>query len=235
MDGERLKDAGQVPDASHYAERFEPLEGIRSVRHSLLLRAPGIDVQMEREGALDNLRHHYRAGIAGLGYRMGDAATAEQVHGNSVQRVVSAGGFDNPVAGADGLVTNRPGTVLAILVADCCAVFLADKYGRGVALVHSGRKGSGMGIVARAIAEMCDLGMSPGDLVAVLSPCIRPPVYEEDFASLIRRDCLHAGIPSAQVHDAGTCTSSAPERYYSYRCEKGRTGRMLALLGLSPD
>ena len=117
MDGERLKDAGQVPDASHYAERFEPLEGIRSVRHSLLLRAPGIDVQMEREGALDNLRHHYRAGIAGLGYRMGDAATAEQVHGNSVQRVVSAGGFDNPVAGADGLVTNRPGTVLAILVA----------------------------------------------------------------------------------------------------------------------
>jgi hypothetical protein len=125
--------------------------------------------------------------------------------------------------------------VLAILVADCCAVFLADKHGRGVALVHSGRKGSEMGIVSRAIAAMCDMGISPGDLVAVMSPCIRPPAYEEDFASLIRRDCLQAGIPSAQLHDAGTCTSSAPERYYSYRCEKGRTGRMLALLGLSPD
>ena len=90
-----------------------------------------------------------------------------------------------------------------------------------------------MGIVSRAIAAMCDLGMSAGDLVVVLSPCIRPPAYEEDFASLIRRDCVHAGIPAAQVHDSGTCTSSDPGRYYSYRREKGRTGRMLALLGLS--
>ena len=235
MDGERVEDSGKVPGAPPDTQCFQALEGIRSVRHSLLLRAPGIDVSMDRQGALDNLRHYYSAGIAGLGYRMGDVAAAEQVHGNSVQRVVSAGGFDHPVAGADGLVTDRPGTVLAILVADCCAVFLADKYGRGVALVHSGRKGSEMGIVTRAIAAMCHMGMSAGDLVAVLSPCIRPPVYEEDFASRIRRDCLHAGIPAAQVHDAGTCTSSNPERYYSYRCEKGRTGRMLALLGLSPD
>jgi copper oxidase (laccase) domain-containing protein len=31
--------------------------------------------------------------------------------------------------------------------------------------------------------------------------------------------------------DAGVCTSGDLRRYYSYRMEKGRTGRMLALLG----
>jgi hypothetical protein len=146
----------------------------------------------------------------------------------------SAPGFDCPVAGADALVTDRPGILLAILVADCCAVFIADKKGRGIALVHSGRKGSRMGIVSRAISSMGELGIHPADLVAVLSPCIRPPAYEEDFASIIRGDCLRAGIPASQLHDAGICTSSNPGRYYSYRGEGGRTGRMLALLGLSP-
>jgi hypothetical protein len=35
-----------------------------------------------------------------------------------------------------------------------------------------------------------------------------------------------------QIHDAGACTACDIDRYYSYRAEKGKTGRMLALLGL---
>lgn len=230
-----MKDHDKIFGAVPEVERFEALDMIPSVKHSMLLRAPGIDVSLDRQGALSNLRHYYRAGVAALGYGLEDAATAEQVHGNSVARVDSAQGFDFPVAGADALVTGRPGTLLAILVADCCAVFIADKKGRGIALVHSGRKGSEMGIVSRAIFSMGELGIPPGDLVAVLSPCIRPPAYEKDFAAIIHRDCLLAGIPAPQVHDAGICTSSNPGRYYSYRREGGRTGRMLALLGLSPS
>ncbi len=221
---------GVVPEV----ECFDALNGIPSVKHSLLLRAPGIEVNVGREDALTNLRHYYRAGIAGLGYGLEDTAAAEQVHGKGVARVESARGFDFPVTGADALVTTRPGVLLAMLVADCCAVFMADKKGRGIALVHSGRKGTELGVVASAISSMKELGIPAGDLVAVLSPCIRPPAYEENFAAVIRRDCQNAGIPEPQVHDAGICTSSDPERYYSYRCEGGKTGRMLALLGLSP-
>ena len=34
------------------------------------------------------------------------------------------------------------------------------------------------------------------------------------------------------MHDSGVCTACDLKRYYSYRAEKGQTGRMLALLAL---
>jgi copper oxidase (laccase) domain-containing protein len=68
-------------------------------------------------------------------------------------------------------------------------------------------------------------------MVALLGPCIRPPWYEIDFAATIARQCELAGI--GVVCDCGITTASDLDRYYSYRVEKGRTGRMLALLGLA--
>jgi polyphenol oxidase len=44
------------------------------------------------------------------------------------------------------------------------------------------------------------------------------------------KQCRAAGV--TQIHDSGVCTACDLERYYSYRAEKGKTGRMLALLGL---
>ena len=73
-------------------------------------------------------------------------------------------------------------------------------------------------------------GSDPGDLVVQLSPCIRPPHYEIDFAAQIRQQCREAGVN--QIHDSGVCTACDLNSYYSYRAEKGKTGRMLALLGL---
>jgi copper oxidase (laccase) domain-containing protein len=71
-----------------------------------------------------------------------------------------------------------------------------------------------------------------------VSPCIRPPHYEVDFAAAIAAQAHAAGIGvhgsagGGAFHDAGTCTASHPDLYYSYRREQGRTGRMLALLAL---
>ena len=74
-------------------------------------------------------------------------------------------------------------------------------------------------------------GIESGDLIVQLSPCIRPPHYEIDFAADIVRQCRDAGIE--EIFDSGVCTACDLEHYYSYRAEKGRTGRMLALLALS--
>ena len=42
---------------------------------------------------------------------------------------------------------------------------------------------------------------------------------------------MEAGIPSGQIVSSGECTGAHVDRFYSYRVEKGNTGRMLALLG----
>jgi copper oxidase (laccase) domain-containing protein len=73
-----------------------------------------------------------------------------------------------------------------------------------------------------------EYGADPADIVAQLSPCIRPPQYEVDFAAEIIRQLRRAGV--RHVADSGANTAADLERYYSYRMEKGRTGRLLALL-----
>ena len=75
-------------------------------------------------------------------------------------------------------------------------------------------------------------GSQPSDLIAVLSPCIRPPAYEVDFAASIEKQADQAGILPENFHDTKTCTSQTLDRHYSYRMEKGQTGRMLALLSI---
>jgi purine-nucleoside/S-methyl-5'-thioadenosine phosphorylase / adenosine deaminase len=69
-------------------------------------------------------------------------------------------------------------------------------------------------------------------MILQLSPCIRPPHYEVDFASEIVSQCRALDVKG--IHDSGVCTACDLNRYYSYRAEKGKTGRMLALLGLDP-
>jgi len=133
--------------------------------------------------------------------------------------------------GCDGIITNRRKILLGIHVADCCAVYIVDPKTPAIALVHSGRKGSELAVVTNAIGQMsARFGSRPPDLIVQLSPCIRPPHYEIDFAAKIVEQCRAQGVN--EIHDGSICTACHVDLYYSYRAEKGRTGRMLALLGL---
>ncbi len=202
------------------------------VRHGFVGRVPGVDVTVDRTAALARLDVHHRRARQALG--MGDDrfVTAQQVHGNAVAIVGNDDLPAGPIPGADGLVTDRPGVCLGIYVADCGPLYLVDPVRRAVGLVHSGRKGTEANIAGAAVRTMAErFGSRPADLVAQLGPCIRPPWYEVDFAAEILRQCRAAGV--GRVEDCGTCTAAAPERYYSYRREQGRTGRMLALLALA--
>ena len=157
--------------------------------------------------------------------------TAQQVHGNRVAVVDQVTAAGHCFAGCDGIITNQRDICLGIYVADCCAIYLIDPVRQCIGLVHSGKKGTELSIASRAIELMREkFGSRPNELIAQLSPCIRPPHYEIDFAAEIVRQCRAAGVE--QVHDCGTCTACDLERYYSYRLEKGKTGRMLALLAL---
>lgn len=134
-------------------------------------------------------------------------------------------------AGCDGIITNQRKVALGIHVADCCAIYIVDPKKPAIGLVHSGKKGTELGVVANAIAQMkAHFGSNPAELVVQLSPCIRPPHYEVDFAAEIIGQCRAQGVK--QIHDSGICTACRVDLYYSYRAEKGKTGRMLALIAL---
>lgn len=214
-------------------ETFPGLEHLGSiVAHAFVRRVPGLDLTAPKSVVLERQAPWHRAAVESLGFTEESLWTAEQVHGNEVAEV-PAHAAGRRILGVDGLFTAEPGHLLGIHVADCCAVYVVDPVRRVIGLVHSGKKGTELGITPRLIAAMANrFGSRPHDLVVQLSPCIRPPAYEVDFAAQIQLDCLATGVPAEQIHDPGTCTFLDPALYYSYRRELGKTGRLLALLGL---
>ena len=133
------------------------------------------------------------------------------------------------VPGVDGLVTVEPGVVLAIYIADCGPIWLADRKTGAIGLLHSGKKGTEGNIFEKALAVMAEkFGTRPEDVISVLGPCIRPPHYEVDFAGEIGRQAERAGV--GNFLDCGLDTAADLERFYSYRLESGKTGRMMALI-----
>jgi YfiH family protein len=219
-------------------EQFPALSAIKMCRHVFAQRIPGIDVSHDKAEVLVRLDAAHREIRNATGFVDWPLFTAEQIHGNKiavVERAVASAvlsGVDGrEFPACDGIITNQRRVALGIYVADCCAVYMVDPKTPAIGLVHSGRKGTELGVVTNAIKQMIErFGSDPANMIVQLSPCIRPPYYEVDFAAEIVRQCRALGVQS--IHDSGRCTASDLGRYYSYRTEKGKTGRMLAVLGL---
>jgi copper oxidase (laccase) domain-containing protein len=213
------------------AEQFSALGALPNIIHGFTLRVPGIEMSHDKTEALARLDGVHREIRRQHGLGSAPFITAQQVHGHRIAVVSGAINGDKCFQSCDGLITNQRGVCLGIYVADCCAVYLIDQRFGAIGLVHSGKKGTELGVVPNAIESMAEhLGSRPADLVVQLSPCIRPPHYEIDFAAEIVRQCRALGVTA--VNDCGVCTACDLNRYYSYRAEKGRTGRMLAFLAL---
>jgi copper oxidase (laccase) domain-containing protein len=212
-------------------EFFPALSAIDICRHAFIQRIPGIDVSHDKAEALKKLDAVHREARREIGMADWPLLTAQQVHGDKIAVVDSPVVADKEFAGCDGIVTNQKRIALGIHVADCGAVYIVDPKTPAIGLVHSGKKGTEQAIAAKAIETLGQhFGSDPAQLIVQLSPCIRPPHYEIDFAARIVEQCRAAGVK--QIHDSGVCTACDIDRYYSYRAEKGKTGRMLALLGL---
>ena len=226
---------GEIQSASgserSHIELFPALEVIKNIGHGFVERIPGIDVSHDKAEALKRLDAVHRKIRSEIGIGDWPLLTAQQIHGDKIAVVDLAVTGDKEFAGCDGLITNQRRIALGIHVADCCAIYVVDPKTPAIGLVHSGKKGTERAIVSNAIRQMREhFGSDPAEMIVQLSPCIRPPHYEIDFAAEIIAQCRAAGVKN--IHDSGVCTACDVERYYSYRAEKGKTGRMLALFGL---
>lgn len=196
----------------------------------------------------------------------GRTVFADQVHGVRVARVgegEAGTGYSYPEPGVpatDGLLTDRPGLYLFALSADCPIVALADPRRSGIALVHSGRRGTAGDIAGLAVQAMArEFRSRPADLFASIGPGIGPCCYEIgpevageirrafpaaeaflpvresrvhlDLPALVRFELRRAGVPDGQIEVTRLCTSCRTDHFYSHRAEGARTGRFATILG----
>ena len=190
------------------------------------------------------------------GARVPTVVRMRQVHGADVHVVdrtwLDARHADLPVG--DGLVTDLPGVVLMVRVADCVPVLLADAERRVVGAAHAGRPGLVAGIVPATVARMRDLGADR--IVAWLGPHVCGSCYEvpgemrEEVAAVVPEAYAEtswatpavdvgAGVVAqleklgVEVVDASRCTLETDD-LYSYRRDGAAAGRLGGLVWVRP-
>lgn len=144
--------------------------------------ADGVGVAFT-SGALDlaDASASRAAGVATLADEVGvPIALVRQVHGRAVVRVGAAdargGLIDLTAQEADAVVTTERGVGVAVRVADCVPVVLADAAAGVVAAAHAGRPGLLCGVVDATVDAMLDAGAA--DLTAWLGPHVCGSCYE---------------------------------------------------------
>lgn len=81
----------------------------------------------------------------------------------------------------DGIVTNQPGLMIAVCVADCVPVLLHDPVQRVVAALHAGWQGTVANIAGKGVEAMVNIfGSKTKDIQAAIGPCISQCCYEVD-------------------------------------------------------
>jgi YfiH family protein len=181
----------------------------------------------------------------------GEPLWLKQVHGTNV--VDAAGAHIGAMA--DGAHTDRAATVLAVLTADCLPVFLCDRAGSEIALLHAGWRGLAAGVIEAGVHAM---QARATDLMAWFGPAIGPQAYTvgddvraafvsadaraarafratgpsqwlADLYALARQRLNALGVRA--VYGGQSCTWQESDRFFSYRRD-GQCGRMASLLWL---
>ncbi len=181
----------------------------------------------------------------------------KQIHSAQVY-VVEDKPFAEELEG-DALITATPDQPIGIYTADCVPVILYDPVTHTTGVVHAGRAGTEKGIVPAAINRMVEcFGVNTATLKVAMGPSIGPCCYEvkedcldgfkEQFPNWNRwvrehtegkvlldlwkanqDQAIAEGVPEVSVFLSGECTACHAERWYSYRREGDRAGRMLTV------
>jgi YfiH family protein len=131
--------------------------------------------------------------------------TLRQVHSNRVHIIEDISGQWNQSEG-DALATRVENVALAVQVADCLPVLVADPVHNAVAAVHSGWRGTLSGVLPRTIQEMQRAFESdPAQLLVAIGPGIRACCYEVgiEVAERFEREYPGRGIAKTANARAG--------------------------------
>lgn len=85
---------------------------------------------------------------------------------------------ENSIPIADGSYTQQKNLICAVKTADCLPVFITNKQGNFVAILHCGWRGLAKGIIANFFKQINHLNLNCQDLLFLLGPAIGPDVFE---------------------------------------------------------
>ncbi|MDZ7757347.1 peptidoglycan editing factor PgeF [Rhodohalobacter sp.] len=212
---------------------------------------PGLNLGYNTEAEPAEVDKNFKLLFNKIGWNRTHLAIANQIHGSNIIQVTEPGVYDD----TDGFITDKTGLSLGIRVADCVAILAGDSVNGIIGAFHAGWKGAADNIVPKGIRKMTQLGADPDHIRVYLSPCISFKNFEvgEEVASqfpdqfvdresykkphvdlkgFIHRQLLNSGVNKENIELSEDCTVQ-DSKYYSYRRERDRAGRMLGLIKLN--
>lgn len=190
--------------------------------------------------------------------------TVRQMHGSDILVIDEANEDYSHFLSveSDAIITNQPGVMIGICVADCAPILLLDPQKRVIAAVHAGWQGTAAKLVSKTVAGLKNVfECNPMSLQAVIGPCIGKCCYEVDapvkqafsqsgipwdsfteqtnegkwrldLAAANRELLISAGVPAEAIQVSDMCVSCHRELFFSYRRDNGETGRQMGFIML---
>ena len=171
---------------------------------------------------------------------------------------------DTAIPDCDALVTDTPGLLLGITIADCLPVFFLDPVHKAIGLAHSGWRGTAGRIAVRTLETMRQhFGTQPNDCLIAIGPGIgtdgyevdqnvydgftpedrqavgvftptRPDHWQLNLYAAVCHQLRQANISTANFDICQYRTNRHTDLFFSHRLVPG-CGRMGAFIGLSVE
>ncbi|HHC11309.1 MAG TPA: peptidoglycan editing factor PgeF [Campylobacterales bacterium] len=188
---------------------------------------------------------------------------ANQTHSDHISIItdVTSRGWDSidsAIDDCDALITNQKGVMLTILTADCVPILLFDTKQKVISAIHAGWRGTEQQIVIKTIKKMeQEFNSNPKDILAGIAPSIGRCCYEVDWGvaqhfqeydnafdrvedkymldlpHINRLQLIKVGVREKNIELSSICTACEVDNYFSYRKEKGCSGRFMSMIGMT--
>jgi polyphenol oxidase len=160
---------------------------------------------------------------------------------------------------ADAILAVVAGDAVGVRTADCVPVLVGDPASGAALAIHAGWRGVAARIVPTAVALAAErVGAPASRFVVAIGPHIRTSAFEVgddvaaslaaasspdvvqaarpgarphvDLARAVRLQLTEVGVDPANVDDVGGCAHDERDRFFSFRRDGQRSGRMLSVI-----
>jgi polyphenol oxidase len=238
-------------------QQFPELIAVESNRHGGISKAPyaSLNLGLFTEDKPENVQENRTRFFESLGIKPSRVAHSYQVHRDRILKVTRCRAYE----GYDAMITINKNSFMSVTVADCTPILIYDAKNQAVAAIHAGWKGTVADITAKTIQMMqVEFDTKPNDCYAYVGTCIDESSFEVgekvaelfayEFKTMVKNgrkvkffvdlkkanaaQLMKCGIPENQIEISSFSTVLDNHDYFSHRKEKGKTGRMMALIGV---